>query len=169
MSNLARLRAPVASAFNRMRLITSAVSAASSELPSVLLRVDRLTLAKRLWRGSADDGTEFGFELEAPLKHGDVVFVSDVRYVIDQHPEPVVEISLEIAPSAAAGIGWAIGNLHLELAAEPMRLLAPDEPAVRQLLDRLKVPFTTTSAIFRPGRFARGAQPSHELGSSHRH
>ncbi|MEO6992317.1 MAG: urease accessory protein UreE, partial [Lacunisphaera sp.] len=70
---------------------------------------------------------------------------------------------------AAAGIGWAIGNLHLELSAETTRLLAPDEPAVRQLLDRLKVAFNPTTAIFRPGRFVCGALPANELGSSHKH
>ena len=127
-------------------------------------------IAKRLWRGTAEDGTEFGFELNAPLKPGETFFQSaTARYVVHQNAEPVVEISLDVAPSAAAGIGWAIGNLHLELSAEPARLLAPDEPAVRQLLSRLKVPFTPTTAIFRPGRFARGQQPSHELGPSHKH
>jgi urease accessory protein len=136
----------------------------------VALRVERLTLAKRLWRGAAEDGTEFGFELEAPLKDGDVFWQTPAgRYVVRQIPEAVVEISLEVAPSAAAGIGWAIGNLHLELSAELTRLLAPDEPAVRQLLDRLKVPFKATTAVFRPGRFARGNQPTQELGPGHKH
>lgn len=135
-----------------------------------LLTVDRLVLAKRLWRGTAADGTEFGFELEAPLKHGDAFFQSaTARYVIEQQPEPVVEIDLAIAPSAAAGIGWAVGNLHLELQAEPTRLLAPDEPAVRNLLERLKVPYRSTTAVFRPGRFARGNLPTHDLGPSHQH
>jgi urease accessory protein len=153
-----------------IQLVHQSVSQPDPALPEIALRVERLTLAKRLWRGSADDGTEFGFELEAPLKHGDVFFQSTAaRYTLVQQPEPVVEISLAVAPSAAAGIGWAIGNLHLELSAEPSRLLAPDEPAVRQLLDRLNVPFTPTTAIFRPGRFARGTQPTHDLGPSHRH
>jgi urease accessory protein len=66
-------------------------------------------------------------------------------------------------------MGWAIGNLHLELSAEPDRLLAPDEPAVRHLLERLGVPYRQTTAIFRPGRFARGALSTHELGTSHKH
>jgi urease accessory protein len=127
-------------------------------------------LAKRLWRGVAEDGTEFGFELREPLKHGDTFWqTSGARYVIAQQEEAVVAISLNLAPSAAAGIGWAIGNLHLELAAEPSRLLAPDEPAVRQLLERIKVPFSKTVAVFRPGNFARGNLPQHELGSSHKH
>lgn len=153
-----------------MHLIHAATNAPNASLAPIAIRIDRLTVAKRLWRGTAADGTEFGFELERPLQHGDTVFeTATARYVIDQIPEPVVEILLDVTPSAAAGIGWAIGNLHLELSAEPTRLLAPDEPAVRQLLERLKVPFTATTAIFRPGRFARGAQPTHELGPSHRH
>jgi urease accessory protein len=153
-----------------MHLITATVAAPDSALPEINLHVDRITLAKRLWRGAAEDGTEFGFELAAPLKHGDAVFQSaTARYVILQQAEPVVEISLAIAPSAAAGIGWAVGNLHLELQAEPTRLLASDEPAVRNLLARLNVPFTATTAIFRPGRFVRGDKPIHELGPSHQH
>lgn len=153
-----------------MQLIHAALTSVAGTLPAIALRVDRITLAKRLWRGRAEDGAEFGFELEKPLRHGDTVWQTDAaRYVIQQYEESVVEIALDLPPSAAAGIGWAIGNLHLELAAEPTRLLAPDEPAVRQLLERLKVPYRSTTAIFRPGRFARGTQPNHELGPSHRH
>lgn len=153
-----------------MQFVSGPLAAADPSLPEIALRVERLTLAKRLWRGTADDGSEFGFELDAPLKHGDTFFQSaTARYSVQQHPEGVVEVSLDVAPSAAAGIGWAIGNLHLELQSETTRLLAPDEPAVRQLLDRLKVPFKQATAIFRPGRFARGQQPTHDLGPSHKH
>ena len=153
-----------------MQLVSGPVAAVDASLPEIALRVARQTLAKRLWRGHAEDQVEFGFELSAPLRDGDAFWQTpSARYVVRQHPEPVVEISLEVAPSAAAGIGWAVGNLHLELCAEPARLLAPDEPAVRQLLDRLKVPFKQTTAIFRPGRFARGNQATHDLGPSHRH
>jgi urease accessory protein len=153
-----------------MQLVSGPLASADSSLPEITVRVERLTLAKRLWRGTADDGVEFGFELDAPLRHGDTFFQSaTARYTVQQHPEAVIEVSLDVAPSAAAGIGWAVGNLHLELQSEPTRLLAPDEPAVRQLFDRLKVPFKQTTAIFRPGRFARGQQPTHDLGPSHKH
>lgn len=153
-----------------MHLVSRPLVSSNSALTAITLPVERQTLAKRLWRGTAADGTDFGFELESPLKHGDVFFESaSARYTIEQISEPVVEIALEMNPSAAAGIGWAVGNLHLELAAEPTRLLAPDEPAVRQLLERLKVPYRTTTAIFRPGRFARGNLPTHDLGPSHQH
>jgi urease accessory protein len=153
-----------------LHLVTQVLSTSDGSRPEIALRADRFTLAKRLWRGRADDGTEFGFELTVPLKHGDTVFQSEAaRYVVRQGEEPVVVISLDLAPSAAAGIGWAVGNLHLELAAEPTRLIAADEPAVRQLLERLKVPYHATHALFRPGRFARGGLPIHELGPSHQH
>jgi urease accessory protein len=152
-----------------MQLINAPIASPTMSLPEVALSAERLTIAKRLWRGAAEDGTEFGFELERPLRNGETFWQTDtVRYVIAQQLENVLEIDLAIAPSAAAGIGWAVGNLHLELCAEPTRLLAADEPAVRQLLERLQVPFKATTAVFRPGRFARGAA-THELGPSHKH
>lgn len=153
-----------------MHLVQTPVLQPDPALAEIPVRVERITLAKRLWRGAAEDGAEFGFELAAPLQHGDVVRqTAAARYVVEQIPEPVVEIPLDLPPSAAAGIGWAIGNLHLELSAEPARLLAPDEPAVRRLLERLGVPFRPATAVFRPGRFARGNLHSHELGPGHRH
>ncbi len=153
-----------------MQLVSGPLASADFALPETTLHVDRHTLAKRRWRGVATDGMEFGFELEAPLKPGETVFQSaTARYVIAQIPEAVIAVSLDVAPSAAAGIGWAIGNLHLELSAEASRLIAADEPAVRQLLDRLKVNYKPTTAVFRPGRFVRGSQATHDLGPSHQH
>lgn len=153
-----------------MQLVSGPLASTDATLPEIALRVERLTLAKRLWRGAAEDGTEFGCELSAPLKDGDAVGqTATARYIVRQQPEPVLEVSLEVASSAAAGIGWAIGNLHLELSAEANRLLAPDDPAVRQLLDRLQVPYRPITAVFRPGRFARGQQQPHEIGPSHKH
>jgi urease accessory protein len=153
-----------------LHLIHAPLAELNARLGEIVLAVDRITLAKRIWRGTAADGTEFGFELEKRLQHGDAFWqTGTARYVVQQQPEAVVEVSLELAPSVAAGIGWAVGNLHLELQAEPTRLLAPDEPAVRQLFERLKVPYSATTAIFRPGRFARGNLSSHELGPSHKH
>ena len=61
---------------------------------SIALTVERRVLAKRRWRGQAEDGTDFGFDLQAPLRHG-VCFhaVNDNNYVIDQKPEPVFRVS----------------------------------------------------------------------------
>ena len=154
-----------------MHLVHAPIATPASGLGEAILWADRHTLAKRRWRGVAEDGTEFGFELERPLRPGDVVReTAAVAYVVRQHPEPVIAVNLGgLPPSAAAGIGWAVGNLHLELSAEPSRLIAADEPALRQLLTRLQVPFEAGTAVFRPGRFSRGTQSTHELGPGHRH
>ncbi len=156
-----------------MILVTAPLTSCDESLPEVSVQVERIRLAKRLWRGKAGDGTEFGFELQTPLRDADVVHcTAAARYVIRQEPEPVLEVSLELPPSAAAGIGWAVGNLHLELMAEATRLLTPDEKPARHLLERLRIPYRVTSAVFRPGRFARGAQAvaaAEELGTSHKH
>ena len=154
-------------------LIAAPLTAPDLALPAIELRVERRTLAKRLWRGIAADGVEFGFELAAPLKHGDAFHqTSAVRYVIAQHPEAVLEISLAgLPPSATAGIGWAVGNLHLEFSSEATRLLTPDEPAARQLFARIQIDYTPATAVFRAGRFKRSVSAPlvDELGPSHKH
>ncbi|MDR1284290.1 MAG: urease accessory protein UreE [Opitutaceae bacterium] len=156
-----------------LHLIREPVPEPDLSLPEVAMRIDRQKLSKRLWRGVADDGAGFGCELPSPLRDGDTIFQTPAaRYVIRQQPEAVLEIALDITPpSAAAGIGWAIGNLHLELSAETTRLLTPDDTATRRLLARIGVPFRETTAVFRPGRFVRGPGPAlaRELGPSHQH
>jgi urease accessory protein len=156
-----------------LQLIQAPVAECAEKLRVVELRVERRTLARRLWRGAAADGTEFGFELGAPLKPGDTVWQTETaRYVIVQEPEPVLEVMIGGLPaSATAGIGWAVGNLHLEFSSEATRLLTPDEPAARQLLARIQIDFNPTTAVFRPGRFKRSvtAPLVDELGPSHKH
>ena len=156
-----------------LSLVHAPISASDNTLSFVPLRVDRRTLAKRLWRGVAADGAEFGFQLEKPLQPGDTFHQTVVaRYGIEQEPEPVLEIPLAGLPaSAAAGIGWAVGNLHLDFSSEAARLLAPDEPVARRLLDRIQITYTPTTAVFRPGRFKRSVTIPlvDELGPSHKH
>jgi urease accessory protein len=159
-----------------MILIQQAIAQPDFALEQIAVRVDRQKLAKRLWRAVADDGVEIGCELERPLQPGDTLHqTADARYVILQEPESVLEISLNLPASAAAGIGWAIGNLHLELMSEPERLLALNENSVRRLLDRIGISYRETTAVFRPGRFSRGKDvvandaPTHEFGPSHKH
>lgn len=139
-------------------------------LPEVPVRALRHEVARRLWRAVAEDGTVFGFELDRPLRHGDTVLqAAERRYVLCQHPEPVLIVSLELAASAAVALGWAFGNLHLEASTEPGRLIVADTPAARRLLERIALPYAATSAVFRSGHFARGPLPAHELGPSHQH
>jgi urease accessory protein len=156
-----------------MILIQAPVAAPDLALSSVALRSDRRTIAKRLWRGVAADGVEFGFQIQRPLQPGDTFHqTASARYVIEQEPEPVLEIPLAgLPPSATAGIGWAVGNLHLEFSSEATRLLTPDEPAARQLLDRIQIAYTPTTAVFRPGRFKRSVSTPlvDDFGPSHKH
>lgn len=145
-----------------MHLVRAALVGSDAALPAVEIRVERLKLAKRLWRATADDGAEFGFELERPLAHGDVVFAHERgRYVIVQAAEPVLEIALDPRPGSAAVLGWIVGNLHFVLEAQPTRLLAPDDPALRQALERLGIAFRATVAVFQPHRLAAAVAHSH--------
>ncbi len=148
-----------------MQLVHAAITA-DPALPEIAIAVERRQLAKRLWRAAAADGAEFGFELARPLAHGDVVFANPTaRYVIRQLPEPVLEIPLPPAPDAAAITGWAVGNLHFPIEAQPARLLAPDDTALRQSLERMGIAYRAIDEVFRPHRLAAGATPhSHAAG-----
>lgn len=137
--------------------------------PATAIRVDRQKLSRRLWRGTADDGREFGFELESPLRHGDLVWASDqTRYVICQTPEPVLEIPLDVKPEAAAVIGWAVGNLHFAIEAQAARILAPDDSGLRQALDRLGIHYHECVEVFQPHRLAVSFA-GHGHGHDHHH
>ena len=122
-----------------------------------VLPADRLTLAKRRWRGTALDGVEFGFDLEHPLADGDIFFQSDIAfYRLAQQPEPVLEVFLS-SPVDAAQTGWKIGNLHFQIAVTAQTILAPDDPAIRQMLEREHIVYRAAQAVFHP------------LGGSHSH
>ena len=148
-----------------MNLVSAPLPASDASLAEVSIRADRRKLSKRLWRGTADDGTEFGFELEAPLRHGQVVAQTpSARYVIRQDPEPVIEIPLDVDAAAAAVIGWSVGNLHFAIEAQANRILAPDDTGLRQALDRLGIHYHTGSEVFQPHAFAGSLS-----GHSHHH
>ena len=133
-----------------MEIIRDHLHAWDASLPSVPLPVDRLTLAKRRWRQTAADGQEFGFDLEHPLADGDVFFqTAHARYQIEQQPESVLEVPLESAAHAAQ-LGWKIGNLHFQIAVSAGVIHAPDDLAIRQLLEREGVTHRQTQAVFRP-------------------
>lgn len=117
----------------------------------IFLRVDRLTLAKRRWRGIAENGAEFGFDLEHHLHDGDVIFENATAFFrIAQMREPVLVVALGTDPSTAARLGWMIGNLHFQLGIEKKNLTVSDDPALRQLFEREQIAFEVESKIFRP-------------------
>lgn len=120
---------------------------AASAIP---LRVDRWTLAKTRWRGTAGDGREFGFDLHHPLKHGDR-FADG--YVIEQMPEPVLVIALPAA-NAAAELGWTIGNLHQPVQVTDHEIITAEDSGVKALLQQQHIHFRVESRVFEPLRSA---------------
>jgi urease accessory protein len=120
-------------------------------LPVIRIPVERLSLAKRRWRGIAEDGSEFGFDLESPLPDGAAVFQNDAAvYILAQKYEPVLEVALGADSPSAARLGWMIGNLHfaIEVAGPVVRVV--DDPAVRQLFQREGIAYTTCKRVFHP-------------------
>ncbi len=117
---------------------------------SILLTVGRRVLAKRRWRGQAEDGTDFGFDLEKPLRHG-VCFHAeqDKNYVIDQKPEAVFRVSYPDQCQAAYR-AWQVGNLHFPAQFTESYLLVEGDLAVRHMLDRNGIPFEEAIEVFQP-------------------
>ena len=133
-----------------MQLITRHFHEIPGGKQIVPLKIDRRKLAKRRWRGEAMDGTEFGFDLDHPLNHG-IPFhqTEDKVYVIDQDMESVLKIPFH-SEHQAARYGWMIGNMHFPADFTDDAVLAEDDPAVRQMLERNDIPYQETLAVFRP-------------------
>ncbi len=133
----------------------------NTALPEVFLHAERFTLAKRRWSGKAEDGAEFGFQLDHPLEDGDVFATTEAAvYRIRQKPEPVVEIELASDPGAAARLGWLVGNLHFQLEVVGHKLRLADDPALHQLFTREKIAFVSGNEVFRP--LSGGHSHSHD-------
>lgn len=124
-----------------------------SSLPvdgQVVLAAERRKFLKRRWRGTAEDGTEFGFDLESRLTDGCVIFQQDGQdYVVRQLPESVYQIDCG-DPSHAALVGWKVGNLHLpaQICEGSIRVL--HDEAMAQLLEREGWEFHEPEVIFTP-------------------
>ena len=127
----------------------------------VILPADRVTLAKRRWRGVAADGREFGFDLTAPLSHGDCFFIdATVQYLIEQEPESVLEIPVA-TPEEAARIAWNIGNLHFGIQVQSASLRVADDSAIAQMLEREGIAFQRCTEIFLPHSGVGGHRHHH--------
>ena len=135
-----------------MHLITRML-ALNSDRPRaalVVLAVERRQFLKRRRRGVAEDGTEFGFDLESRLADGCVIFQQDGKdYLVRQLPETVYEVPFE-NPSHAALVAWKVGNLHLPAEVLPDRLRVLHDEAMKSLLDREGWPFSEPVVLFHP-------------------
>lgn len=116
----------------------------------VELKVERRLFLKRRWRGVAQDGTEFGFDLATRLKHGGVIHQTpEADYIVHQEPELVYELRPASAEQAAL-MGWKIGNLHLGVQVTDVAIRIVHDAAVLQLCQREAWPFSEINVIFNP-------------------
>src|SRR5207302_6239765 len=125
--------------------------------------VDRLTLAKRRWRGVAADGREFGFDLDVPLTDDDPIFETEEhRYRIAQNSEPVLELRIaDCGLRKVAEIAWKIGNLHFQIELDGEKIRVADDPALRQLFEREGWKYQACDRTFHP------LQAGHAYGHEH--
>lgn len=138
-----------------MEIVQRALDPAPAQQSIIRLPVDRLLLAKRRWRGVAEDGREFGFDLQNALPDGATIFTTETTsYVLAQKYEPVLELSLSETglhdPAQAARVGWLIGNLHFQIEVTPEVVRVMDDPAVRQMFEREGLPYTACKRVFHP-------------------
>ncbi len=138
-----------------MQIIHHALSDAPADRATVRIPVDRLVLAKRRWRGVAEDGAEFGFDLDTPLSDGAAVFASDKAvYFLAQKYEPVIEVQSSAFAAGkaadAARLGWMIGNLHFQIEVAGDIVRVSDDPAVRQLFEREGIAYVACKRVFHP-------------------
>lgn len=135
-----------------MHLVTRMISSTSScpQDDQVLLAVERRQFLKRRWRGTAEDGTEFGFDLESRLADGCVVFQQDGKdYIVRQLHETVYEVPFESLAHAAL-VAWKVGNLHLpaQILDDSIRVL--HDEAMANLLEREGWAHTEPVVLFQP-------------------
>lgn len=117
-----------------------------------MLLVERRLFLKRRWRGTAADGTEFGFDLESRLQDGGVIHqTAEADYVVRQEHELVYVLRPRSAEEAAFQ-GWMIGNLHMGVEIAGGEIRAMHDPAVRQLLDRQGWVCEERTLLFNPLR-----------------
>ena len=135
-----------------MHLIQNPV-AASSELPEearITLSAERRQFLKRRWRGVAEDGTEFGFDLETRLTDGCVVLQQDGKdYIVRQLPETVYEVPFESTAHAAL-VAWKTGNLHLPAQIFDGFVRVLHDEAMKNLLDREGWIYSEPTVLFQP-------------------
>lgn len=135
-------------------LVTHKIADASLRPPSgqIALFAERRLFLKRRWRGKAEDGTEFGFDLESRLNDGCVVLQTEVAdYVVRQEHEPVY-VLFPRSMREAALLGWHLGNLHQPVEIRDGAYHAAHDPAVRQLLERERWPYEERTLLFNPLR-----------------
>lgn len=127
--------------------------ARESDLPEnrrIVLQAERRQFLKRRWRGFAEDGTEFGFDLEERLVDGCVIHRDgECDYIVRQLPEVVYRIPLRGIGQAAV-VAWMTGNLHMPAQIVDGALLVLHDEAMAKLIEREGWEFSEPEVLFNP-------------------
>lgn len=127
--------------------------AATSVLPpdcQIVLHAERRQFLKRRWRGIADDGTDFGFDLDERLVDGCVIHHSaGADYIVRQTPELVYRIPFQ-TPAQAALVAWKTGNLHMPAQICDDAILVLHDDAMRNLIEREGWECSEPEVLFTP-------------------
>ena len=114
-----------------------------------------LTAEERRW-GRRRVVTRGGRELALALPTGSALTPDDVLHVgpdwyvvIEAAPEPVLAVTPR-SPEEGLRMAFEVGNRHFTIAVDGDRLLVPDDPAMVQLFDRLRIAYERTRAVFAP-------------------
>lgn len=138
-----------------MKVVRQSIQKSSKALEEVPIYADRHQLAKRRWRGVAEDGMEIGFELEEPLRHGACVLEErGKRYIIAQLPETVLEFAVPADPAEALRIGWLLGNGHVPIQLREGYVRTPQDLVVKATLEAQGMRVVEREAVFEPERAA---------------
>lgn len=135
-----------------MHLIQRMLAESSGLTPAnqITLSAERRQFLKRRWRGIAEDGTEFGFDLDSRLVDGCVIFHQNGSdFIVRQLPEVVYEVALE-SPAHAALVAWKVGNLHLPAQILDGAIRVLHDEAMAQLLKREGWEHTEPDVLFTP-------------------
>ena len=110
-----------------------------------------LTWEQRRWvrgRFTTRRGREIALAL--PLVPGAIIHVEAEWYVrVEAIPEPLLAIKPD-GPRESVRLAFEIGNRHFPLAFDGETILVPDDPAMTQLFDRLRIRWQRLEAIFAP-------------------
>lgn len=114
-----------------------------------LVRVDRHTLVKRLWRARAEDGTELAVDLDSPCTDGAfLVAKSGEVFQVAQTEEEVIVVPLPEDRVVSAQLGWYLGNQHLPIEVRPTEILIENIKTLCASLDRIGIPYAFRREVF---------------------
>ena len=110
----------------------------------------------------AEDGTDIAVDLERPCHNGDIVLCQEGKsYVVNQLTEKVIRIALPQEPSAAARLGWFLGNQHLQVEVMDEFIQLAHDALLLKKLQQADLNAEVTEDVFSPAPHSGGHHHHH--------